>query len=83
MGTVLEVEVYKILIGNDGFKNWAIPSLYSIKAGTRRIDGSEKLNVSDVTITEKDAGFSFRACIVKTVLYKISGHQCLGKPLSL
>ncbi len=37
------------------FKNWAILSLYSIKAGTRRIDGSEKSNVSDVTITEKGA----------------------------
>jgi hypothetical protein len=30
-------------------------TLYSIKAGTRRIDGSEKSNVSDVTITEKGA----------------------------
>ncbi len=28
-------------------------SLYSIKAGTRRIDGCEKSNVADVTITEK------------------------------
>ena len=28
---------------------------HSIKAGTRRIDGSEKSNVSDVTITEKGA----------------------------
>jgi len=37
------------------FNNWAIPSLYSIKAGTRRIDESEKSSVSDVTITEKGA----------------------------
>ena len=29
--------------------------LYSIKAGTRRTDGSKKSNVSDVTITEKGA----------------------------
>ena len=28
---------------------------YSIKAGTYRVDGSEKSNVSDVTITEKGA----------------------------
>ena len=43
------------------FLNPSIPkslnpkSVYSIKAGTRRIDGSEKSNVSDVTITEKGA----------------------------
>jgi hypothetical protein len=30
-------------------------NIYSIKAGTRRIDGSEKSKVSDVTITEKGA----------------------------
>jgi hypothetical protein len=36
-------------------KNGQFLLSHSIKAGTRRIDGSEKSNVSDVTITEKGA----------------------------
>ena len=42
-------------IGEEPWVRSSFFTLYSIKAGTRRIDGSEKSNVSDVTITEKGA----------------------------